>query len=101
MAKRVKTGGRQKGTPNKTTSEMKESISKLIASYQDSGRMSEDLMAIEDPRERLTTACKLMEFVMPKMRSVDTDLHVQADNVLSIRDRLKDLSTPPTSKQKT
>lgn len=55
-------------------------------------------MAIEDPRERLTTACKLMEFVMPKMRSVDTDLHVQADSVLSIRDRLKDLSTPPTNK---
>lgn len=93
MARGAKTGGRQKGTPNKTTAELKSVINKLIGDYQDSGQMAQDLMSIEDPRERLTTACKLMEYVIPKMRSVETDVHLDDDAQKTIRDKLKELST--------
>lgn len=93
MARGTKTGGRQKGTPNKTTAELKSVINKLIGDYQDSGQMAQDLMSIEDPRERLTTACKLMEYVIPKMRSVETDVHLDNDGTQTLRDKLKELST--------
>lgn len=93
MARGTKTGGRQKGTPNKTTAELKSVINKLIGDYQDSGQMAQDLMSIEDPRERLTTACKLMEYVIPKMRSVETDVHLENDGTQTLMDKLKELST--------
>lgn len=93
MARGTKTGGRQKGTPNKTTAELKSVINKLIGDYQDSGQMAQDLMSIEDPRERLTTACKLMEYVIPKMRSVETDVHLDNDGTQTLMDKLKELST--------
>jgi len=92
MARGTKTGGRQKGTPNKTTAELKSVINKLIGDYQDSGQMAQDLMSIEDPRERLTTACKLMEYVIPKMRSVETDVHLDNDGTQTLMDKLKELS---------
>lgn len=93
MARGTKTGGRQKGTPNKTTAELKSVINKLIGDYQDSGQMAQDLMSIEDPRERLTTACKLMEYVIPKMRSVETDVHLDNDGTQTLMAKLKELST--------
>lgn len=92
MTKRIKTGGRQKGTPNKTTAAMKEAITQLIAHYQDSGQMAEDLLSIDDPRERLLTACRLMEYVMPKMRSVESDIKVSDEGAQTLRDHLRALS---------
>ena len=50
--KRIKTGGRQKGTPNKATAMTKGVISTLLADYSDSGMMRDDFLAL-DPKDRM------------------------------------------------
>ncbi len=49
---RGRLGGRQKGTPNKSTSSLREIISEHWQHYQDSGQFKKDLDAL-DPQ----TAC--------------------------------------------
>lgn len=85
-----KTGGRVAGTPNKATSITKAAISELLAEYQSSGKMKADFDAIEDPKDRLVIAEKMMQYVMPKMQSVaftDAD-----ERPITIEDKLKELS---------
>lgn len=73
MARGRKTGGRVKGTPNKTTSETKRLISSIIDSYVSSGRIDSDLNALE-PSERIRAIGVMLPYVMPKLASVDVDL---------------------------
>ena len=88
--KRQKTGGRQKGSVNKVTAMTKAVISDLLNDYHDSGLMREDFLELE-PKDRLTVAEKLMNYVMPKMQSASVD--VQGSHVkLSIDDKLRALS---------
>lgn len=68
MAKGKKTGGRQKGVPNKGTGELKdyfESIDfcipeKIVA-----------LLADVDSPKQIDTLLRLMEFIYPKRKAVD------------------------------
>ena len=45
-----KTGGRVKGTPNKATATLKESIVDMLSEYRDSGDMKSDFNAL-DPKD--------------------------------------------------
>lgn len=85
MAKNKKTGGRQKGTPNKATTTIREALSNLISDYQDSGKMSEDFFKLK-PRERLIVAEKLMNYIAPKMQATAIDVTQSATD--SLTDRL-------------
>lgn len=71
--KRQKTGGRVAGTPNKTTAVTKEIITNLLSEYSASGDMSMDFKMLE-PKDRLSIAEKMMQYVMPKIQSVAVDL---------------------------
>lgn len=90
MAKRVKTGGRKAGTPNKTTAITKQAISKIIDEYNSSGMMHSDLMGLE-PRDRLDIAVKLMSYVLPKVQSVALDVSGSIEN-RTIEDKLTELA---------
>lgn len=97
-----KTGGRQKGTPNKDNPlkdylrahsakffEPKEQVDpdtgcKCIASDFDMA------MAALAPDDRVAAELKLLEFHTPKMKAVDIDMSVRA-TVRTIEDTLKDL----------
>lgn len=68
--KGVRYGGRQKGTPNKTTASIREAVDNVLGGYMNSGLMLEDFKVL-DSKERLEIAIKLMQFVAPKMKSVD------------------------------
>ena len=63
MTERIKTGGRKKGTPNKTTSELRAIIKEFI---------DNELSTISDKLNELTTyerftiLTKLMPYAMPK-----------------------------------
>lgn len=59
MAKGFKTGGRTKGTPNKTTSALKDAI--LIAFYKVGGEGYLERVAQADPK----TFCTLLGKVLP------------------------------------
>lgn len=63
----LKTGGRTKGTPNKST----ERLRQLFADLPE--RVLENLELLESPLERLKVQLKLMEFVFPKLRSVEVE----------------------------
>lgn len=68
----AKTGGRQKGSQNKITKAVKECITGLLTEYTNSNTFMEDFSKLE-PKERLTIAEKLMNYVVPKMQSVAID----------------------------
>lgn len=60
---RAKTGGRTKGTPNKTTAETKEMLQKVISKEIDNlGEMLEQL----EPLERVNAIAKLLPYIVPK-----------------------------------
>ena len=65
----VKTGGRQKGSPNKITKAVKECITNMLTEYTNSKTFFEDFATLE-PKERLMIAEKLMNYIVPKMQSV-------------------------------
>lgn len=90
MALGRKTGGRKKGTPNKSTTLGKEVIVSLLSDYADSGLMTADFMALE-PKDRLVIAERLMQYTMPKMQSTAVDLSA-AGREKTIEDRLSELA---------
>ena len=81
-------GGRQKGTPNKTTATMREHIAATWKNYTESGQFQSDLEAL-DPATRAVIMEKYAQYISPKMKSVDVD--VTQRTVLTIEDRLKEL----------
>jgi hypothetical protein len=88
-----KTGGRQAGTPNKTTGVTKKVISDLLDHYNTSGKMVDDFDKL-DPKDRITIAEKLMQYVMPKMQSTAVDMTLN-DEKKTIEDTLNELAKSP------
>lgn len=70
--KRVKTGGRVKGTPNKITALNRKAIEKVLADYNESGLFTQDFLSLE-PKDRIAIAEKLIQYTTPKMQSTTVD----------------------------
>lgn len=66
-----KFGGRQKGTPNKLTKELRSVLKDVL--YEEIGRLPERLDEL-DTKDRLELLVKLMPFVFPKVQSVSQSL---------------------------
>ena len=71
MARGIKTGGRTKGTPNKTTSEIREHFQNLIT--ENLGQLNQDLKELE-PLQRLKMIIELSKFVVPTLKATDLSL---------------------------
>lgn len=67
MAIGIKTGGRVKGTPNRTTAETKELLQKIV-SNQING--INDLLEQLEPKERIDAIIKLLPYIVPKQSEV-------------------------------
>lgn len=65
-----KTGGRQKGTPNRLKSRLKEAISEIVDSNLETIR--QDLAQLE-PKDRISLLLKFVEYVLPKERETKID----------------------------
>jgi hypothetical protein len=63
----VKYGGRQKGTPNKLTKELRSLLKDIL--YQELDELQEKFKLLE-PRERIELLIKLMPYILPKVTSV-------------------------------
>ena len=86
----IKTGGRQKGSPNKVTSAVKECISKMLTDYTNSETFMKDFAELE-PKERLMIAEKLMNYVVPKMQSVAVeDVNKDKNSTVAMLIQLRD-----------
>ena len=71
MAKGIKTGGRTKGSLNKTTSEIREHFQNLIT--ENLGQLNKDLKELE-PLQRLKMIIELSKFVVPTLKATDLKL---------------------------
>lgn len=65
-----KTGGRQKGTPNKSTTALREVITDIFRCNMEN--IQQDLALLE-PRERIALMEKLLPYILPKLNCVDSD----------------------------
>ena len=72
--KKEKTGGRLKGTPNKTTSEIRAVLSSFISRNIDT--MQQDFDSIQEPILRLQMMEKLLRYILPA--NIKTDFQFEA-----------------------
>jgi hypothetical protein len=70
MAKGKKTGGREPGTPNKTTKEIRESINLIVSKSIE--KLQSDIDSLE-PKDRIKVICDLLPFAVPKLQSIQAD----------------------------
>lgn len=67
MTNRKKTGGRAKGTPNRTSQQAKEILLKVVGNeLENLGILMEKL----DPAQRITAISKFLHFVIPKQSEI-------------------------------
>lgn len=65
MANGVKTGGRSKGTPNKSTAEVREAIAAFASANVD--KMGTWLNQIDNPEKKLDLFLRAIEYHIPKL----------------------------------
>lgn len=81
-----KTGGRSKGTPNKTTGELKQWVQELIDGNR--SQLEKDMKTL-DPHQRWKIIEKLMSYTIPKMQNVQANIDLaqlsdeQIDNIVN------------------
>lgn len=68
MNKKEKTGGRTKGTPNKTTAQIREQFQILISNNIEV--LQNDIEALE-PLQRIKTIIELSKFVLPTLKAIE------------------------------
>jgi hypothetical protein len=68
MAKGEKTGGRTKGTPNRTTAEIREIFQQLINENLDT--INDDLKELK-PEQRLKFIIEFSKFVIPTLKATE------------------------------
>jgi len=68
--------GRPKGTPNKTTSEMKDWVTSVVGKSQK--QFERDLKKV-DPEKRLAMIEKLLAFCIPKQQSISIEAQINAE----------------------
>jgi hypothetical protein len=71
MANRIKTGGRAKGTTNKTTKEIRTVLKELI-NYELEN--IDTLLSEMQPKERLEIVIKLIPYALPKVDNISYTL---------------------------
>lgn len=89
MAKGKKTGGRQAGTPNKTSATVRGAIAKMLDNYFNSEDFKKDIECLE-PKDRVAAMEKFAAYVAPKLQTTTLDMTVE--NKKTIEDRLVELS---------
>lgn len=81
-----KTGGRKKGTPNRTTKVLRQWLTNFVRKNRRT--MQSDLDALE-PKDRLIILEKLMGYVIPKQQAVKAEISsLTDDEITSVVDNL-------------
>ena len=68
MAKGIKTGGRQAGTPNRLTKELRIALKNIL--YEELQKIPDHMNNL-DPKDRLELIIKLIPYVLPKVEAVN------------------------------
>lgn len=86
--KKKKTGGRKKGTPNRTTSLIRNIFTQKSTEYFDSGDFDRDFADL-DPKDKISVMEKIVSYIVPKPQTISLD--VAEGTKLTIEDRLREL----------
>ncbi len=86
MEKRTKTGGRAKGTPNRTTSETKQLLQNVVTKQIE--KLETTLNKLE-PVDRVNALSKLLPYILPKQQGVE--IEVKNDRVRTSEEIDKEL----------
>ena len=70
MAKGFKTGGREQGTPNKVTKDVRELINTFIGN--NIGNIQEIFDELQ-PKEKMYFVVKMLDYVIPKLKSIEVE----------------------------
>jgi len=93
-----KEGGRQKGTPNKTTAQIKEMITELVGNQMEKWPVVIDKMMKNDPAEAMKITGRLIDYVLPKQTKIDLEgelKHKVEKIVIEIKDGNTNGTTHP------
>ena len=91
MAKGLKTGGREKGTPNRTTREAREMLLSILEDYQEN-QLYEDLEAVKS-EARLKFMADLMKHLIPKPKAQEEKEQTKPSKIeITIHKPEKDVS---------
>lgn len=71
--RRKKTGGRTKGTPNKTTAQIKEMIVSLVGTQMEKWPVELEKMMRKDPAEAMKITGRLIDYVLPKQTKMELE----------------------------
>ena len=86
---RLKTGGRQLGTPNRITAERRKLLDLFLEdNFEEFERR---MAAIENPADYCRIFVQLLNFVMPKISSVTIQDEVPGETLAEELDRLAEL----------
>ena len=86
MEKRTKTGGRAKGTPNRTTAETKQLLQNVVTKQIE--KLETTLNKLE-PVDRVNALSKLLPYILPKQQGVE--IEVKNDRVRTSEEIDKEL----------
>ena len=84
MAQGHKTGGRQKGTPNKSTTRVRDAIAVFAEGNVDRLQEWLDAIATEDPAKAVDVYIKLLEYHVPKLSRSDDTLSFSTEKDFNI-----------------
>jgi hypothetical protein len=73
MAKGIKTGGREQGTPNKLTSDLRERINDFLTDNWE--QVEKDFQSLE-PEKKIIMFEKLLNYTLPRMQATQLDANV-------------------------
>ena len=68
-----KLGGRQKGTTNKTTQELKEIITRVVGNQLDRLEKDLDMIRKTNPAKAVEISSRLIDYVLPKQQKLDIE----------------------------
>jgi hypothetical protein len=68
MTNKIKSGGRQLGTPNKTTAELRQALANFLGNNLE--RMQEDLNKVS-PNSRLRILIDMYRLILPQIKAVE------------------------------
>ena len=87
MAQGIKTGGREKGTPNKLTIAIRETLAEVLQDYTQE-TLTQDLDSLS-PEQRIKAITNLYRLSLPPMKA---DEQVDAENMKPLVIKIMDMS---------